>query len=96
MRSAGRNDSQLAPAMTGVASDDLQNRPPEKNPAAVELGRRGGLKGGVARAARMTPEERTASARLAAVARWSRDCGGLQEGDGRGEGDAGRWLINST
>jgi hypothetical protein len=29
----------------------------EKNPAAVELGRRGGLKGGKARAAKMTPEE---------------------------------------
>jgi hypothetical protein len=31
----------------------------EKNPAAVELGRRGGLKGGKARAANMTHEERS-------------------------------------
>jgi len=37
-----------------------------KDPAAVTLGRRGGL----ARAARLTPEERTASAKLAARARW--------------------------
>ena len=42
----------------------------EKNPAAVALGRRGGLKGGKARAAKMTPEEREEAARLAAQARW--------------------------
>lgn len=44
--------------------------PPGKNPAAVALGRRGGLKGGKARAERMTAEERSASARIAAAARW--------------------------
>jgi hypothetical protein len=42
-----------------------------KNPAAVELGRRGGLKGGKARAAALTAEERQASARRAAQARWA-------------------------
>lgn len=41
-----------------------------KNPAAVALGRKGGLKGGKARAAKMTPEERQESARRAAQARW--------------------------
>lgn len=41
-----------------------------KNPAAVELGRKGGLKGGKARAANMTPEERVTAARKAAQARW--------------------------
>jgi len=46
---------------------------PEKNPAAVELGRRGGLKGGKARAERMTAEERQESARRAARARWGSD-----------------------
>ena len=44
---------------------------PEKDPAAVALGRRGGQKGGPARAARMTPEERSESARKAARARWA-------------------------
>ena len=44
----------------------------EKNPAAVELGRRGGKKGGPARAAKMTPEERSESARKAAKARWAK------------------------
>ncbi len=43
-----------------------------KDPAAVSLGRRGGLKGGKARAARLTPEERRESARRAVLARWER------------------------
>lgn len=43
-----------------------------KNPAAVELGRKGGLKGGKARAAKLTPEERSEAARRAATARWSK------------------------
>lgn len=43
-----------------------------KDPAAVALGRKGGLKGGKARAARLTAEERSESARVAARARWSR------------------------
>jgi len=41
-----------------------------KDPLAVELGRRGGKKGGKARAAKMTPEERSEAARKAARARW--------------------------
>jgi hypothetical protein len=41
-----------------------------KDPAAVELGRRGGLKGGKARAESMTPEQRSAAAKKAAQARW--------------------------
>ena len=49
-----------------------QDDVPEKNKAAAELGRRGGLKGGAVRAARMSPEERTESARKAAAARWAR------------------------
>ena len=40
-----------------------------KNPAAVALGRLGGKKGGKARAAALSPEERQASARIAAEAR---------------------------
>ena len=44
----------------------------EKNPAAVALGKLGGSKGGKARAAKMTPEERSESARKAAKARWAK------------------------
>jgi len=43
---------------------------PEKNAAAVALGKLGGAKGGRARAAGMTKKERSASARRAALARW--------------------------
>jgi hypothetical protein len=45
---------------------------PEKDPAAVELGRRGGLKGGRARAEKLTREERSEQARKAAQQRWTR------------------------
>ena len=44
---------------------------PEKNPAAVALGRLGGKKGGKARAAKLTKEQRSEIARKAARARWS-------------------------
>ena len=43
---------------------------PKKNPHAVALGRKGGKKGGDARAAKMSPEARSESARKAALARW--------------------------
>jgi len=43
-----------------------------KNQNAVALGRLGGKKGGLARAAAMTPEERSESARKAVLVRWAR------------------------
>jgi hypothetical protein len=46
---------------------------PEKNPAAVALGRLGGLKGGKARAAKLTPAKRKAIAKKAAAKRWGKD-----------------------
>jgi hypothetical protein len=45
---------------------------PTKNPAAVELGRLGGKKGGRARAEKLTPEQRSEIARKAAQARWKK------------------------
>jgi hypothetical protein len=44
----------------------------KKNSAAVAPGRRGGLKGGLARAARLTPAQRSASASKAVRARWTK------------------------
>jgi hypothetical protein len=44
----------------------------DKNPAAIELGRLGGLKGGNARAKAMTPKQRSEAARKAANARWNK------------------------
>lgn len=43
---------------------------PSKNASAVERGRLGGKKGGKARAEKLTPEQRSESARKAAQARW--------------------------
>lgn len=43
-----------------------------KNPAAVALGRLGGLKGGAARAAALTPKKRSQIAAKAARARWGK------------------------
>ena len=43
-----------------------------KNPAAVALGRRGGLKGGPARAAKLTKEQLSESGRRAVQARWAK------------------------
>jgi hypothetical protein len=42
----------------------------EKNPAAVALGRLGGLKGGKARAIKLSAKKRSEIARKAAQARW--------------------------
>jgi hypothetical protein len=57
---------------TGGDKSDVPQADPCKDPAAVALGRKGGLKGGPARAAKMTKKQRTASAKKAAAARWSK------------------------
>lgn len=47
-------------------------KPKKKNPAAVALGKLGGIKGGKARAAKLSPERRKAIAQRAAQARWAK------------------------
>jgi hypothetical protein len=54
---------------TGVAQEPT---PPAKDIAAVELGRRGGLKGGKARAAALSKQQRKEIAQNAAKKRWSK------------------------
>ena len=44
----------------------------KKNAAAVALGRKGGLKGGKARAAKLTPEQLSEQGRNAVLARWAK------------------------
>jgi len=46
--------------------------PPTKNPAAVALGRLGGLKGGPARAKKLTKKQRSEIAKRAASIRWKK------------------------
>jgi hypothetical protein len=55
---------------TGNATEAESSSP--KDAAAVELGRKGGLKGGRARAEKMTPERRAEIARKAAQTRWKK------------------------
>jgi hypothetical protein len=45
----------------------------KKNPHAVALAKRGAQKGGLVRAARLTPEQRREIARRAAAARWRKE-----------------------
>ncbi len=64
----------IAASIVEEATQEIISLPEEeqvtKNPNAVALGRLGGLKGGKARAAKLTPEERAEIARKAAKARW--------------------------
>ena len=57
---------------TGQTEKEETSEPPKKNPAAVTLGRLGGLKGGKARAETLTPEKRKEISKKAALARWRR------------------------
>lgn len=67
--------NELAVQITGEATGEIEPTDADegKDPAAVALGRKGGLKGGKARAEKMTPAERSEAARKAAQARWNRD-----------------------
>ncbi|MGD1036405.1 MAG: hypothetical protein ABR878_04265 [Roseiarcus sp.] len=58
--------------LTGQVEDRTPTPPddPNKDPAAVALGRKGGLKGGRARAESLTSAERKRIAREAAKKRW--------------------------
>ena len=67
-----RDPNQLAKLIVGLATgDDREIGDTDgKDPAAVERGRAGGIKGGKARAAKLTPEERKSQALTAIRARW--------------------------
>ena len=67
--------SKRTPDVNVIASEIVSKATDEahiiKNPNAVALGRLGGLKGGKARAKKLTPEQRREIAKKAARARWS-------------------------
>lgn len=73
-----RDPNQLGKLIVDMATGILPKdeapavRDDAKNPAAVALGRLGGLKGGKARAQKLTPKKRTAIAKKAAAARWGK------------------------
>jgi len=66
-----RDPNQLAKLIADIATGDApQTTEDGRDMAAVLLGRRGGLKGGRARAEKLSAEERQRIARKAAQARW--------------------------
>ena len=78
-RSRKRRPADLNSLAASIVSDATDEDKPEpadpdegKDPAAVSLGRRGGLKGGRARADKLTAEQRSEIARKAAATRWGK------------------------
>jgi hypothetical protein len=71
-RSSMDQGSNMRAAAMGLhASDPTEASSDDgKDPAAVALGRKGGLKGGKARASKMTASQRSDAAKRAAQARW--------------------------
>jgi len=62
--------NQLAKMIADLATGNTPKNDEGKNPFAVALGRRGGLKGGKARAEALSPAKRSAIAKKAAQSRW--------------------------
>ena len=72
-RDTNQLGKRIVDILTGNAPhDEPAKQDKMKNLAAVELGRLGGLKGGDARAKRLSPQERSRIARRAAKARWEK------------------------
>ena len=70
-----RDSNQLAHMIAQLATGELDDVKTDdgKDPAAVALGRKGGLKGGKARALSLSAKARSEIAAKAAKARWKRD-----------------------
>jgi hypothetical protein len=67
--------NQIAANITALTTGTKIKEEVAKNPAAVALGRLGGLKGGNARAASMSAKRRKEIAKKAAASRWSKKGG---------------------
>jgi len=63
--------NQIAASILAQVTQTTEDQP-AKNPAAVALGRLGGIKGGKARAASLSPAKRAQIAKKAAAARWKK------------------------
>lgn len=64
-----KDENQIAASILDQITQSAKNNP-TKNPAAVALGRLGGLKGGKARAKRLSARKRKEIAKKAANTRW--------------------------
>jgi hypothetical protein len=70
-----RDTVQLGKLIGDILTGQVEDRAPEdptKNQSAVSLGRKGGLKGGRARADSMSPQKRSEIAKKAAAKRWEK------------------------
>ena len=67
-----RDPNQLAKLVVDLATEEAQENDPNsgKDPAAVALGRRGGLKGGQARANKLSAKQLSSIGKKGAAARW--------------------------
>ena len=70
-KSVPTDRNQLAKYIVDLSTRETPE-PPVKNPAAVALGRLGGLKGGKARAENLTAAKRREIAKIAAQKRWEK------------------------
>jgi hypothetical protein len=68
------DEAQAAVRIMQTIAEKTENReiPADVSAAAAALGRRGGLKGGPARAANLTNARKTEIAKIAAAARWKK------------------------
>ena len=69
-----RDPNRLGELVVDITTGEVADQPMDsgKDPAAVALGRKGGLKGGKARAAKLTAAQRSDAAKRAAQARWKK------------------------
>ena len=65
-----RDPNQLAKFIVDIATGEKTEGESGKDPAAVALGRKGGLKGGNARRGALSDKRRAEIAKKAALARW--------------------------
>tara|TARA_B100000315_G_C14563195_1_gene581579 strand:+ start:910 stop:1143 length:234 start_codon:yes stop_codon:yes gene_type:complete len=71
-RTSNKDINQIAAFIVDSVTKQPSKKVPQKNPAAVALGRLGGLKGGKARAEKLSAKRRKEIAKKAAQSRWSK------------------------
>jgi hypothetical protein len=68
-----RDPAQLAKLVVDIATGEREDTPIRADDAAIEFARRGGQKGGKARAKKLSAIQRTEIARNAANKRWHKE-----------------------
>lgn len=71
-RSSNKDINQIAASIVKATTKEPSKKAPQKNPAAVALGRLGGLKGGKARFKKLSAKRRKEIAKEGAEARWGK------------------------